>query len=113
MKKEFIDFLKEKGWSLVSVENGLYKFDKVGPFHLYVKNDSLELYKFNSSGWEAGEPFFHLVKSFTGMLTISFSSFVHLAYALGIVESDKSNARHIGDLLVDTNNHCKPVKASE
>lgn len=109
MKKEFIDFLKEKGWALVSIENGLYKFDKVGPFHLYFKNDSVELFKFNSNGLEAGEPFFHLVKSFTGIQSLSFPSFVHLMYVMEVVSSEKSNARHIGDLLVDANNHCKPV----
>ncbi len=106
MKQEFIDFLKEQGWSLISFENGLYKFDKVGPFHLYFKNDSVELFKFNSSGCEAGEPFFHLVKSFTGITSLSFSSFVHLMFIMGVAQAKhESNAKAIGHLLVDRQNH--------
>lgn len=110
MKKEFIQFLEEKGWKLISDQNNIYKFDRNGPLAVYFKNGVIELFRFNIEKKE-GKPYMNLLTSFTGLESLSYNSFVRLMYIMGIAEPKvESNAKVIGDLIVDVDGHCKPVK---
>jgi hypothetical protein len=112
MKKEFIQFLEEKGWKLISDQNNIYKFDRTGPLAVYFTNSTIELFRFNTQKIE-GVPYMTLVTSFTGLESLSYTSFVHLMYVMGIAEPKReSNARVIGDLVVDAAGHCKPSQTS-
>ena len=48
MKKEFIQFLEEKGWKLISDQGNIYKFDRTGPLAVYFTNSTIELFRFNT-----------------------------------------------------------------
>lgn len=112
MKKEFIQFLEEKGWKLISDQGNIYKFDRNGPLAVYFKNGTIELFRFNVEKVE-GMPYMTLEKSFTGLESLSYASFVHLMYVMGIAEPKiESNARVIGDLVVDAAGHCKPSQTT-
>ena len=109
MNQDFIDFLHAEGWKLVSDKDGFFKFDRVGPLQVYVRNSSIELLKFNLNFQIAGEPFFTLVNSFTGLEGLNLEAFISLTKVMGI-SNPKSNARPIGTLKIDQQGHCTGIE---
>ena len=111
MKMEFIDYLHKEGWKLVSDQDGVFKFDRVGPFQLFVKNETVDFMKFNLNGRQVDEPFLSLVASFTGLELLTPTEFADLMRMMGVVKPI-SNARAIGYLNVDKNLHCTAIAES-